>query len=192
METNMEKTNAEPMRKRKSHQELGKIYFWTATIRNWYCVMETDARKKIILDGFNWLHKNELITIFGFVIMPNHIHVIWRQEKRNGQEMPLASFMKFTSLRILSEVSNMGLLPLMRVNYCNKNHEIWKRDSLAVELYSRPVMMQKLNYIHVNPVKGKWKLSSDSVSYPFSSASFYETHKDPFGFLSNIFDEIEG
>ena len=34
--------------------------------------------------------------------------------------------------------------------------------------------MQKINYIHHNPVNGKWNLAKDFVSYEHSSASFYE------------------
>ncbi len=34
--------------------------------------------------------------------------------------------------------------------------------------------MQKLDYIHYNPVSGKWQLAKDFVEYEHSSASFYE------------------
>ena len=34
--------------------------------------------------------------------------------------------------------------------------------------------MQKFNYIHHNPVSGKWNLVSDYTDYEHSSASFYE------------------
>ena len=31
-----------------------------------------------------------------------------------------------------------------------------------------------LDYIHGNPVQGKWSLVNDFVEYPYSSARFYE------------------
>jgi len=34
---------------------------------------------------------------------------------------------------------------------------------------------EKLNYMHHNPVKGKWNLVHDFVLYPPSSAKFYQT-----------------
>jgi len=34
--------------------------------------------------------------------------------------------------------------------------------------------MQKINYIHMNPVSGKWMLVNDFTDYEHSSASFYE------------------
>lgn len=33
---------------------------------------------------------------------------------------------------------------------------------------------QKLDYIHHNPVSGKWNLIEDFAKYPHSSAQFYE------------------
>ena len=44
----------------------------------------------------------------------------------------------------------------------------------AKECYSREFVLQKLEYIHHNPVRGKWHLAADLVQYSHSSASFYE------------------
>ena len=35
----------------------------------------------------------------------------------------------------------------------------------------------KLDYMHRNPVNGKWDLSEDFLAYPYSSARFYELHE---------------
>ena len=35
-------------------------------------------------------------------------------------------------------------------------------------------MRQKLNYMHKNPVSGKWKLAENYLDYIHSSARFYE------------------
>jgi len=36
------------------------------------------------------LMQHELVYIYGYVIMPNHIHVLWEQLKMNGKETPLS------------------------------------------------------------------------------------------------------
>ncbi len=54
----------------------------------------------------------------------------------------------------------------------NKTHKIWQRDSLGIEIYNRTIALQKLNYIHFNPVSGKWQLSKTDVDYFYSSAKF--------------------
>lgn len=51
-------------------------------------------------------------------------------------------------------------------------------------------MIQKLRYIHRNPIAGKWMLSKNEISYRYSSALFYETGRDEFGMLNDIFNEF--
>ena len=67
---------------------------------------------------------------------------------------------------------------------------ISKRYSLDIEIYDKKIAHQKLNYIHFNPVSGKWKLSKNDLDYYYSSARFYETGIDEFGFLKNLFEHI--
>lgn len=57
----------------------------------------------IIIESFQWLVKNELVHIYGYVIMPNHIHVLWEQLKMKGKETPKKSFEKFTGHMFLNE-----------------------------------------------------------------------------------------
>ena len=124
--------------------------------------------------------------------MPNHIHLIWQQNNWNGKETPKGSLLKHSSHLFLKELKANGNLNLYEVNQANKKHEIWQRDSLGVEIYSRDVAKQKLDYRHFNPVSGKWNLAKDDLDYHFSSARFYEKGVDDFGFLKNIFKIFDG
>ncbi len=36
-------------RKRKSHMEIGQVYFWTATINSWYHLLEDDKFKEVVI-----------------------------------------------------------------------------------------------------------------------------------------------
>ncbi len=53
-------------------------------------------------------------------------------------------------------------------------HRVFINSFDAKECFSKAMTEQKLNYIHENPVSGKWKLVDDYVSYDHSSAGFYE------------------
>jgi putative transposase len=177
---------------RKSHTSIGEIYFWTATIHKWLHLLGSDANKQLILDYLKKLSSEELISVYGFVIMPNHIHLLWQQNKLNGKETPKGSLLKYTGHEFLKKLREEGHSYLYEVNAANKKHEIWQRDSLGVEIYTSKVARQKLEYIHNNPVSGRWQLATDYLSYPYSSAKFYETGVDEFGFLENIFSVFYG
>jgi REP-associated tyrosine transposase len=180
------------LQQRKSHTSIGDIYFWTATIHKWLPLLQEDSSKEIIAAYLKKLSDEKLITVYAFVIMPNHIHLIWQQNNLNGKEMPKGSLLKYTSHTFLKQLKAVGKSSAYEVNAANKKHEIWQRDSLGVEIYSRLVAKQKLDYIHFNPVSGKWQLAKDDISYHYSSARFYETGIDEFGFLNNLYTVFDG
>ena len=179
-------TLSNTLEQRQSFTELGKIYFWTATIHKWYQLLEKDEHKQILLDSLKFLSDKGLVSIYAFVIMPNHVHFIWQPHRLNGKESPLGSFLKFTAHKLLMQLKSDKEDSKYLVDIPNKKHEIWQRDPLATELISLEVAKQKLNYVHYNPISGKWNLAKDDISYRFSSARFYETGIDDFGFLKDL------
>ena len=69
--------------------------------------------------------------------------------KLNGKETPQGSFLKYTAHEFLKKLKINGKSRMYEVNAANKKHELWQRDSLSVEIYSRDVAIQKLQYIHI-------------------------------------------
>jgi putative transposase len=76
-------------------------------------------------------------------------------------------------------------LKLFKVNAKDREYQFWERNSLSVDLWSEAVFKQKLDYIHNNPVKPHWSLAKYPEDYKYSSAKFYYTGIDDFGFLSH-------
>jgi len=179
------------MGKRNSYMEIGDIYFWTATINNWYHLLKEDSFKEVIIQSLNTLSEKGFIDVFAFVIMPNHIHLIWRSNSLNGKETAQGSFSKFTAhmFKKMLKDSNAALLKYA-VDAANKKYEFWQRDPLAIPIYSREVMQQKLNYIHLNPLASHWQLANDPCEYYWSSAKYYERNEKTFNFLKDIREEF--
>src|ERR1700677_3951298 len=117
---------------RKSYTAENKIYFWTATINKWYNLLESYTRKEIIINSLKTLSEKQLITVYAFVIMPNHIHLIWQLNAKNGKESAKGSFMKFTAHQFKSLLKDTDELERYKVSAHNKAYEFWQRDSLGV------------------------------------------------------------
>lgn len=172
--------------------DIGEIFFFTATINKWQKLLQPDKYKDIIIDSLDYLSNAGKIDVFGFVIMPNHIHLIWRTKELNGKETAQGSFLKYTAheFRKMLYKENKNELSFYQVNANNKEHEFWQRDSLAILLYSKEIAFQKLDYIHYNPVSEHWQLAKDPTEYKYSSASFYELNKNIFSFLKDLRKEF--
>ena len=172
---------------RKSYFEIGRTYFFTATIHQWLPLLSSKENKALIVNYLKELSDRDFIKVYSFVIMPTHVHFIWQQIQKNGKKTPQGSFLKYTAHEFLKTLRQNGASKFYEVNAANKKHEIWQRDSLSIEILSRGFAKQKIDYIHFNPVSGKWNLAKDYLDYYYSSARFYETGVDEFGFLYNLF-----
>jgi len=82
------------------------------------------------------------------------------------------------------------VLSLFYVGTSDRKYQFWERNPLSIPLYSLPVMMQKLTYIHLNPIQEKWKLAQIPEDYWYSSTAFYLNGFSSFGFLTPYTDDF--
>jgi putative transposase len=157
--------------------------FFTATIQKWKQLLKDDSYKNIITDALKFLVQEEKVTIYAFVIMSNHIHIIWQSKANNTIQNIQNSFIKHTSKQFKRLVELQDLASNYQVNAVDRKYNFWKRDSLNIELYSTAVFNQKLNYIHYNPVKAG--ICNQPEEYHYSSALCYEKGIDKFGFITH-------
>ena len=170
--------------------ELEKIYFFTCTIHKWIPLLNEEKFKNIVLSSLKYLSNKELIKIYGLVIMPNHIHIIWQVQEGHKLKNIQRDFMKFTTQQIQKDLrtNHSDLHKTFEVNLKDRRYQLWQRKPLSIDLLSKKVIEQKLDYIHNNPVQGKWMLSKEPSDYPFSSASYYELDEEKFSFLSHYME----
>jgi len=120
--------------------------------------------------------------------MGNHIHIVWHIIHPHTEEEVQRDFLRFTAQMMIKEMRNSdpGLLETFKVEARDRKYQVWERNSLTVPLRSEAVVEQKINYIHNNPVRaGLCHIAED---YKYSSAGYYETGVDTFGFMMHYKD----
>ena len=159
--------------------------FFTATIYDWKHVLKDDAYKNIISNCLHTMVRKEQIQLNAFVIMVNHVHFIWQPLQHYSVSQIQTSFTTFTSKEIKKQLSidDLQLLETMKVNKYDRAYQIWKRRPLNIELFTQNVFMQKLEYIHENPVRAG--LVRYAEEYHYSSAKYYSTGVDDFNMLTH-------
>lgn len=157
--------------------------FFTATIQEWKHLLKEEKYKLIIIKALKFLVTEKKVTVYGFVIMSNHLHIIWQSKDSNSIQKIQNSFIKHTSKEFKKQLENDNKLKAYEVNAIDRKYNFWQRDSLNIELFTALVFNQKLNYLHYNPVKaGFCNLPEE---YYYSSALFYEKGSDVFGFIEH-------
>ena len=161
--------------------------FFTATILEWKHLLKEDEFKDIIIKSLQFLTNEKSVVIYAFVIMPNHIHLIWQIQDGFKRDKIQLRFLRFTAQQIKFRLleTNKSKLENYRVNAKDREYQFWERNALSIDLWSEGVFMQKLEYIHYNPLQEKWRLAEFPEDYRYSSARFYETGYDEFGILTS-------
>jgi putative transposase len=161
----MPSTNFQYNGQRNSYTELNKIYFWTITINNWQHLLKPDENKMIVINSLQWLVNKALIKVYGYVIMPNHIHLLWEQLSMNSKEFPKNSFEKFTAKSLVDKIKIAGDTSLKNyiVSASDRHHNIWQRDPLAIYVFNLEMALQKLKYMYLNPMQQHWQLFKSTL-----------------------------
>src|SRR5688572_890591 len=162
--------------------------FFTATNQEWKKLLKPDKYKDIIIDSLRFLVNSKRIKLYSFVIMINHVHLIWQMHPFIDSKAVQRDFLKYTAGKIKADLAkhHQAVLEQFLINAKDRKYQFWKTDALSVEIRSQKVFLQKLEYIHWNPVRaGLCALPED---YKYSSAQFYETGIDNWGFLTHYRD----
>lgn len=163
-------------------------HFFTATNLEWKKLLAEDKYKDIIIESMRFLVKNKRVIIYGFVIMDNHIHIIWQLQANRKREDVQRDFLKYVAQQIKKDmlVNEPDKLKEFIVSARDRKYQFWERNPLTVEIWSEKVFLEKLKYIHENPVRaGVCKWPDD---YKYSSALFYKFGKGNWGFLTHLRD----
>ncbi len=168
------------------HMDKYPVQFFTAVCYDWLKLLETDQAKQIVIEALKYRVKVGQVKVCAYVIMPNHIHLIWRIQNGYKLEEIQRDFLKYTAKEILSlirkERGELGLEELF-VGTKDRKYQVWKRNSMSIDLIHEWFFRQKFEYLHENPCQPHWQLSNRAEDYRFSSAKFYEDGDDEFGLL---------
>ena len=165
-------------------QEANSIYFVTFTCYQWLPLFHQTNSYDLVYKWFDYLYTQN-IRIAGYVIMPNHVHVmLYFPEMKKSLNTVIGNGKRLMAYEMIQrlEVSNESEL-LQRLSAGVKErekkkgqlHKVFEDSFDAKKCMSTDFIYQKLDYMHHNPTKGKWMLAMDFLSYVHSSASFYES-----------------
>ncbi len=154
-----------------------KPYFVTFTVVDWIELFCIDKYADIVVNTLKFCQVNKGLELYGYCIMPSHVHLIARSPNN-----PLGSVVrdvkKYTAVMIIKELisdNNQAYLNIFREAGSrisrNKKYKIWQDGYHPEEISSNKFFIQKLDYIHNNPVEEG--LAFLAEKYKYSSARNY-------------------
>ena len=171
------------MSTKKLHSNDDTFYYITFTCFRWFNLFEmTDFYDSI----YQWFEKLIKFQVYncGYVIMPYHLHMLaYTHNHERAINNIIGTGKRFMAYEIVQRLNQSGRTELLQIMadavtpaemQRNKKHEVFQDSLDCKEVITEKFIRQKLNYIHKNPVSGKWKLVDQYLDYEYSSARFYD------------------
>jgi REP element-mobilizing transposase RayT len=149
-------------------------HFLTFTVVDWVDIFSRKRYRDILLESLSYCRKVKGLEVYGYVIMTNHVHCILKARKGNLSNV-IRDFKRYTATEILKSVEqepeSRRDWMLRRFEFAikrgkrNEYRQFWEHDNHPEEVYSVKFFLQKLNYIHQNPVKAGWVTEAEHWLY---------------------------
>lgn len=130
---------------------------------------------EIFLSNLDFYRKKYSFLLHGYVLMPDHYHLLMTVRPATSMVDLLRDFKSFVGKQVvdsLKEVGPHGLLKRFKLAAPPRRHKdpsygVLQYDNDIIEVFTPSVVRGKLEYMHNNPVKqglvsrpGEWEYSS--------------------------------
>jgi putative transposase len=139
-----------------------------------------------VINSLQYCTQHKGLEVFAYVIMPSHIHLVARQAngKLNETVRDLKAHIARKVLQLIElahgESRKDWLLHMFsyyaKFQRQNTKYQFWQKTSYPIELINPNMLVQKIDYIHNNPVAAglvidpaSWQYSSACKMRPFNS-----------------------
>lgn len=144
------------------------FYFLTSVTKDRLPVFRTAKIKDLTCQALDEAKKSGGFSIFAYVIMPDHLHTIAGSERKASEVLRFIN--GIISRRIIDYLkTNNFQISLDKLRIADKKREyrysLWEHHNNAFLITSEPMLMEKVNYLHLNPVKAEFVEKAEDYSH---------------------------
>ena len=163
-----------------------ETHFVTFGVVEWVDVFSRVDYKHLFLESIKYSQRESGLLLHAWVLMSNHFHAVMTAKEDTSLSAILRDLKKYSAVNILqaiekneNESRREWMLDIFRQagneNSRNSKYQFWRQDNHPKECHSKAFTMQKIDYIHNNPVRAE--IVSKPEDYLYSSAIDYANGK---------------
>ena len=169
------------MSRQRHYYGLNQLHYLTASTYHRARLFDSDRFREHFVRTLDQLRSGLDFKILGYVLMPEHFHLlIWPSERANPSQI-VQRLKERTAIFILKNLRQNRQLPWCRkmldrltlppTVHHHGPYRVWQRRFYDLNVWSEKKRLEKLNYMHGNPVKRGLVTSPDQ--WLWSSFRFY-------------------
>ena len=161
------------------------IYFVTFTIVDWVDIFTRPVYKQLIIDSLTYCQKNKGLEVYAYCLMTNHLHLLVAAQHPAKLPDIIRDFKKHTNKQIIALIEQENesrrdwilyrFIYNAKYNNRIKDYKVWQDGYHGIACVNPEILIQKLDYIHNNPVTAG--IVAEPEHYLYSSASNYAGEK---------------
>jgi putative transposase len=136
------------------YQEAGDLHFGTFSCYHRIAYLDNPLSRDLVEDALDRMRLRYKLEVAGYVVMPEHVHLLLSEPDRDSLAVGLQA------LKI-------------SVRKRAKQRPFWQTRYYDFNVYTRAKRVEKLQYIHANPVKRG--LVEKPEDWLWSSCRYYQT-----------------
>ena len=163
----------------KSH-DPNTFHYTTSVCHGRVPVFTSEKVCDLFIEALAETRRQLPLKLIGYVVMPDHTHLIINPVNRDISAV--MNSLKSASARQIIDwlkesnyASSLRKLALENPKKRGHTHSLWQKDFSSIDLWSPKFIRQKLNYIHLNPVRAG--LCEHPAEGKYSSYRAYLPHE---------------
>jgi len=169
------------MPRQRHHYGQNHLHFITASTYRRARLFDSNRFRSHFVQTLGQLRRQQRFRLLGWVLMPEHFHLLLWPSTRSNPSQIVQSLKERTAKFALSQLRQNAAHPwcarmleklaLPETVHRPSTHRVWQRRFYDLNVWSEKKRLEKLNYMHGNPVKRGLVPSPDQ--WPWSSFRFY-------------------
>ena len=151
-------------------------HFITCTVLHWIPIFTNKESVQIILESLRYLQNDHNFKLYAYVILENHLHLV---ASSDAIAKDMARFKSYTAREILNLLQKRNIKMILdqlafykKAHKVDREFQVWQEGMQPKLIQSEQMMIEKINYIHNNPIKRGYV--DEAKHWRYSSARDYE------------------
>lgn len=150
-----------------------KLHFITFSCYRRLAFLKSARARNVFLVVLDKVRTRYRFVIVGYVVMPEHVHLLIGESTKANPSVVVQVLKQRVSRRLRRPIrGKSSARQLLLWRDASTYRSFWQRRFYDFNVWSRKKRIEKLNYMHMNPVKRG--LVADAKLWPWSSYRFYQ------------------
>jgi putative transposase len=138
--------------KPKRFYGAGDLHFITCSCYRRQPLLGTPRRRDLFLTVLEQVRRRHQFVVVGYVVMPEHIHLLVSEPQEKNPSIVMQALKLGFARRVLAEAKRKRNPEQDRLFDCVPQH-IWQKRFYDFNVWTERKRIEKLRYMHRNPVK---------------------------------------